>query len=55
MGLCVVVVVSKRVCAMFRELFLESKQFFLLGNPISQSPSPDMHNSAFQRIGLPYT
>jgi len=37
-----------------RSLFLSSKQLFLLGTPISASPSPDMHNAAFTRIGLPW-
>jgi len=37
-----------------RSLFLSSKQLFLLGTPIGASPSPDMHNAAFQRIGLPW-
>ncbi|KAJ1996187.1 3-dehydroquinate dehydratase (3-dehydroquinase) [Coemansia spiralis] len=34
---------------------LPSKQFFLFGTPIQQSPSPAMHNAGFAALGLPYT
>ncbi|PVZ99554.1 hypothetical protein BB558_004488 [Smittium angustum] len=30
------------------------RNFFLFGEPISASPSPDMHNSAFMALGLPH-
>ncbi|PVV04606.1 hypothetical protein BB560_000892 [Smittium megazygosporum] len=30
------------------------RKFFLLGDPISASPSPAMHNAAFKAIGLPH-
>lgn len=30
------------------------RSFFLFGSPISASPSPDMHNAAFRRCGLPH-
>ncbi len=33
---------------------LPPRKFYLFGFPISHSPSPDMHNSGFQAIGLPY-
>ncbi len=33
---------------------LPHRKFYLFGYPISHSPSPDMHNSGFQAIGLPY-
>ena len=37
-----------------RRLFLAPKDFYLLGSPIGKSPSPDMHNAAFARVGLPW-
>lgn len=30
------------------------RSFFLLGHPISASPSPDMHNAGFRSSGLPH-
>ena len=45
---------APHIMHMRRSLFLVPKKFYLLGNPISQSPSPDMHNAAFDRIGLPW-
>ena len=38
-----------------RSLFLPSRQFYILGHPVDKSPSPDMHNAAFKRVGLPWT
>ena len=37
-----------------RALFLAPKRYYLVGSPIGKSPSPDMHNAAFERIGLPH-
>mmetsp|Transcript_32694 Transcript_32694/g.44243 ORF Transcript_32694/g.44243 Transcript_32694/m.44243 type:complete len:471 (-) Transcript_32694:232-1644(-) len=37
-----------------RNLFLSPSKFYLLGHPVQASPSPAMHNSAFERIGLPW-
>lgn len=34
---------------------LPARQFYLLGAPIAQSPSPQMHNAGFRELGLPYT
>ncbi|PVU95144.1 hypothetical protein BB561_002019 [Smittium simulii] len=34
---------------------IPSRKFFLLGDPISASPSPIMHNTAFKTLGLPHT
>jgi len=33
---------------------LPARRFFLFGNAISQSPSPTLHNTAFEALGLPY-
>merc|ERR1711865_938437 len=33
----------------------DAKHFHLFGTPISKSPSPTMHNTAFQLLGLPHT
>lgn len=33
---------------------LPPRRFFLFGNAISQSPSPTLHNTAFETLGLPY-
>jgi pentafunctional AROM polypeptide len=33
---------------------LPTRRFFLFGNAISQSPSPTLHNTAFETLGLPY-
>ena len=33
---------------------IEPKQFFLFGKPISQSPSPALHNALFKSTGLPH-
>jgi len=33
---------------------LPTRQFFLFGSAISQSPSPTLHNAAFGALGLPY-
>ena len=33
---------------------LPSKRFFLFGNPISQSMSPTIHNTAYEILGLPH-
>ncbi|KAI0083872.1 Pentafunctional AroM protein [Irpex rosettiformis] len=33
---------------------LPAQQFYLFGNPISQSMSPTIHNTAFQILGLPH-
>ena len=32
----------------------EPKKFYLFGKPICQSPSPPLHNSLFQGVGLPH-
>lgn len=32
-----------------------AREFFLFGTPIQKSPSPSMHNAAFQATGLPFT
>lgn len=37
-----------------RALFMAPRKLWLLGSPIGKSPSPDMHNAAFERIGLPW-
>jgi hypothetical protein len=37
-----------------RFMFIPKKRFWLLGSPVGKSPSPDMHNAAFKRIGLPH-
>ena len=33
---------------------LPSRRFFLFGSSIQQSPSPTLHNTAFEALGLPY-
>lgn len=34
---------------------VQDRRFYcLFGSPISKSPSPTMHNTAFQRLGLPH-
>lgn len=33
----------------------DPKQFFLFGKPISQSPSPALHNALFKSTGLPHS
>lgn len=33
---------------------LPPRRFFLFGSAISQSPSPTLHNTAFEALGLPY-
>ncbi|KAF9561251.1 Shikimate dehydrogenase [Agrocybe pediades] len=33
---------------------LPAKNFYLLGNPIQKSPSPTLHNTAFDILGLPH-
>ncbi|TDL20533.1 Pentafunctional AroM protein [Rickenella mellea] len=33
---------------------LPAKRFFLLGTPISSSPSPTLHNTGFEVLGLPH-
>lgn len=33
---------------------IEARKFYLVGNPISQSRSPALHNRLFQRLGLPH-
>jgi pentafunctional AROM polypeptide len=33
---------------------LPTRRFFLFGSTISQSPSPTLHNTAFEALGLPY-
>lgn len=33
---------------------LAAREFFLFGSPIQKSPSPSMHNAAFQAKGLPF-
>lgn len=33
---------------------LTSKEFFICGEPVSQSPSPDLHNAGFLTLGLPF-
>lgn len=34
---------------------LAPRKFFICGTPISHSPSPDLHNTGFQAVGLPYS
>lgn len=34
---------------------IDPKQFYLFGKPISQSPSPTLHNALFKSTGLPHT
>ena len=33
---------------------IPSKQFYLFGDPIGQSPSPTLHSTAFKMLGLPH-
>ena len=33
---------------------IPSKKFYLFGSPISQSPSPTLHNTGFRLLGLPW-
>ena len=33
---------------------LPAKKFYLFGSPISKSPSPTLHNTIFEAMGLPY-
>jgi pentafunctional AROM polypeptide len=33
---------------------LPKRRFFLLGHPISQSPSPAMHNAGFAKCQMPH-
>jgi len=33
---------------------IPAKQFYLFGDPIGQSPSPTLHNTAFKTLGLPH-
>jgi pentafunctional AROM polypeptide len=33
---------------------LPAKKFYLLGTPISHSPSPTLHNTGFETLGLPH-
>ena len=33
---------------------IPSKQFYLFGDPIGQSPSPTLHDTAFKTLGLPH-
>ena len=33
---------------------IPEKRFYLFGDPIGQSPSPTLHNTAFQTLGLPH-
>ncbi|CAM9362289.1 unnamed protein product [Chrysoparadoxa australica] len=33
---------------------VQPRKFYLLGHPISESPSPDMHNAGFQASSLPH-
>ncbi|KAI0051585.1 aromatic amino acid family biosynthesis-like protein [Auriscalpium vulgare] len=34
---------------------LPAKRFYIFGRPIAHSMSPTLHNTAFQKLGLPYT
>lgn len=34
--------------------YLPPKQFTVVGSPVSHSRSPDLHNSAYKELGLPY-
>jgi pentafunctional AROM polypeptide len=33
---------------------IQAKRFYLFGDPIGQSPSPTLHNTAFKTLGLPH-
>jgi len=33
---------------------IPAKQFYIFGDPIGQSPSPTLHNTAFKALGLPH-
>ena len=33
---------------------IPAKQFYIFGDPIGQSPSPTLHNTAFKTLGLPH-
>lgn len=34
---------------------LKQQEFFIAGCPVSQSPSPDLHNNLFKTLGMPHT
>jgi pentafunctional AROM polypeptide len=34
---------------------LPAKRFYIFGKPVAKSPSPTLHNAAFNRLGLPHT